>query len=266
MAAERTDEAADPARALELLWRAQLPQPARRGPPQRLTVDEIVSAAIRLADTDGLAAVTIRRVAELVGVTTMSIYTYVPGKRVLLDLMLDALYADMPRRPWRARSWRKRLTVVARDNRDLLMAHPWAGAVTSPSRPPLGPGLMAKYEHELSAFDGTRLDDVEVDAALAFLLEFVQAAARTATDARAVREASRMDDADWWEANGPLLAQIFDERAYPRAVRIGAAAGAAQGGAYNAERAYEFGLRRVLDGLSVLIDRKPSTAEPDASP
>jgi AcrR family transcriptional regulator len=262
MAADRSDEAVDPARELELLWRAQLPQPTRRGPPQRLTVDEVVAAAIRLADAEGLAAVTMRRVAELVGVTTMSIYTYVPGKRVLLDLMVDALYTDMPRRPWRTRSWRKRLTVVANDNRDLLTAHPWAAAATSPSRPPLGPGLMAKYEHELSALDGTRLDDVEIDATLTFLLEFVRAAARDATDARAAQEASRMDDADWWEANAPLLAQIFDERAYPRAVRIGAAAGGAQGGAYNPERAYEFGLRRVLDGLSVLIDRKPATAKP----
>jgi Tetracyclin repressor-like, C-terminal domain len=121
---------------------------------------------------------------------------------------------------------------------------------------------MAKYEYELSALDDTRLDDVDVDAALTFVLGFVQASARAAADARASREASRMDDAEWWEANAPLPAQIFDESTYPRAVRVGAAAGAAQSGAYNPERAYEFGLRRVLDGLSVLIDRGPAIAEP----
>jgi hypothetical protein len=98
-----------------------------------------------------------------------------------------------------------------------------------------------------------------VSAEEVFELEFVQAVARAATGARAARDASRMDDADWWDANAPLLAQVFDESTCPRAVRIGAAAGAAQGGAYNAERAYQLGLRRVLDGLSVLIDQKKST-------
>lgn len=257
MATERSDDAADPARTLELLWRAHRPRPTRRGPRQRLSVDDIVAAAVGLADTDGLAAVTIRRVAEVAGVTAMSIYTYVPGKRVLLDLMLDTLYADMPRRPWQTRSWRQRLTVVAEDNRDLLTAHPWAADATSLSRPPLGPGLMAKYEHELSAFDGTGLDDVDIDAALTFLLGFVHSSARAAAETRAAERASRMDDEAWWETNAPVLAHVFDESAYPRAVRIGAAAGAAQGSAYNPTHAYTFGLTRILDSLALLIDKEP---------
>jgi AcrR family transcriptional regulator len=256
----RGDAAADdPARTLELLWREHRPTPTRRGPPQRVTVGEVVAAAVELADADGLDAVTMRRVAERVGVTTMSIYTYVPGKRVLVDLMLDSLYAAMPRPPWRARSWRKRLTVVAQHNRALFSAHPWAATARPLSRPPLGPGLMAKYEYELAAFDGTGLDDVDVDAALTYLLGFVEASARAAVEAEAERSESRLTDAAWWEANAPLLAQIFDERSYPRAVRIGAAAGAAQGSAYDPDRAYAFGLQRVLDGLAPLItDEKDS--------
>ena len=53
-----------------------------------------------LADEHGLAAVTVRAVAETVGVSAMSIYTYVPGKPELLDLMVDTCYARMERRPW----------------------------------------------------------------------------------------------------------------------------------------------------------------------
>jgi AcrR family transcriptional regulator len=259
MASERT-ASPDPARTLELLWRAHRPQPVHRGPQQRLSVDEVVAAAVRLADSDGSGAVTMRRMAERLGITTMSIYTYVPGKRELFDLMLDSLYAAMPRPSWRTRSWRKRLTAVARHNRDLIAAHPWAATAMSSSRPPLGPGLMAKYEYELSAFDGTGLDDVESDAALTFLLGFVRTSAQAAAEAQAEQAESRMSDAAWWDANAPLLAQIFDERTYPRAVRIGAAAGAAQGGAYNADRAYDFGLQRVLDGLAALIDSRAEVA------
>jgi hypothetical protein len=155
----------------------------------------------------------------------------------------------MPRTDTTGQPWRKRLTAVAAENRTLYERHPWA-ATTNPSRPPLGPGLMAKYEHELAAFDDLGLDDVTRDAALTFLLGFVQAAARAAAEAKAD---TAMTDEQWWAANAPVLAQAFDESRFPLAVRVGAAAGAAQQGAFNPTQAYEFGLHRVLDGLAVLI-------------
>jgi hypothetical protein len=65
-----------------------------------------------------------------------------------------------------------------------------------------------------------------------------------------------MDDEQWWAANAPLLARAFDHDAYPTAARVGAAAGAAHGSAYNPDHAYEFGLQRVLDGLAILIDSR----------
>jgi hypothetical protein len=65
-----------------------------------------------------------------------------------------------------------------------------------------------------------------------------------------------MTDQEWWTANAPLLARILDEQAYPTAARVGTAAGAAQGAAYSPERAWEFGLERVLDGLGALIERR----------
>ena len=58
----------------------------------------MVEAAIALADANGLEAVTMRAVAERLGVSPMTLYTYVPGKAELLDLMLDALWLAMPRR------------------------------------------------------------------------------------------------------------------------------------------------------------------------
>jgi hypothetical protein len=186
----------------------------------------------------------------------MSLYTYVPGKAELLDLMLDAAYARMPRTDTSGQPWRQRLAAVTAENRDLFAAHPWAAAVST-ARPPLGPGQMAKYEHELSAFDGTGLDDVTVDDCLAYLLSFVQAGARAAAEAGQTERDSAMDDEQWWAANAPLLARVFDADAYPTAARIGAAAGAAHGSAYHPGHAYEFGLQRVLDGLAALIKASP---------
>jgi hypothetical protein len=161
----------------------------------------------------------------------------------------------MPRSAWPGDGWRERLAAVARDNRALFEAHPWAAAVST-SRPPLGPGLMAKYEHELSALATAGLDDVETDAALTFLLDFVRSAALSAHDARATGRDSGMTDEQWWTANAPLLARILDEDAYPTAARVGTAAGAAHGGAYSPDHAWEFGLERVLDGLGALIEQR----------
>jgi AcrR family transcriptional regulator len=250
MAVPRTS-AGDPARTLALLWRVD--QPPRRGPERGLDLDTIVGTAIALADREGLEAVTMRRLAQELGVSTMSLYTYVPGKNELIDLMVDAAYQQMPRTDTTGKPWRQRLIAIADDNRALYLAHPWAATVST-LRPPLGPGLMAKYEHELAALDGLGLTDLEMDDALTHLLSFVQANARASNDARAAQLASAMDDRQWWAANAPLLARILDERAYPLAARVGSAAGAAHGSAHDPDHAYRFGLDRVLDGLAAIID------------
>ena len=242
-----------PSHTLALLWGEPTRTTRRKGPTRSVDAGQIVDAALRLADDQGLAAVTIRAVAERVGVSAMSVYTYVPGKPELLDLMVDATYARMAHPVWEGAGWRKRLTLVAESNRDLLDAHPWLTEVAALSRPPLGPGLMAKYENELAAFDDTGLSDEDTDAALTYLLGFVQAHCRAAHDAARVTTDTAMSDAEWWEANEPVLARALDPDAYPRAVRIGAAAGAAQGSAWSAERAWGFGLARTLDGLAAVI-------------
>jgi AcrR family transcriptional regulator len=247
--------AGDPARTLELLWRQPGAEAGQRGPRPTLTVDKIVASAIAIADADGAEAVTMRRVAQALRVAPMSLYTYVPGKAELLDLMLDTLLGRMSRAEPGDDHWRARLEAIAHDNRALHEAHPWLTAVST-SRPVLGPGVMAKYEYELRALDGLGLDDVEMDAALTFLLGFVETCARAATDVRATQHESAMSDQQWWAANAPLLARVFDPVKYPTAARVGAAAGAAHDAAYNPTHAYEFGLRRVLDGLGALIDAR----------
>ena len=250
MPGERTS-GGDPARTLALLWR----DPAvvsRHGPRQGLSIDAVVAAATQLADTEGLEAVTMRRVAKALGVAPMTLYTYVPGKAELLDLMLDAAYTSMPRLDTSGQPWQQRLAAIADENKSLFENHPWAATIST-IRPPLGPGMMAKYEHELLALEGLGLDDTLMDASLTYLLGFVQAWARAAADATAVQQDSAMDENEWWATSGPILARVLDETAYPVAARVGSAAGAAHGSAYSPGHAYTFGLQRVLDGLSALI-------------
>ncbi|MET9319636.1 TetR/AcrR family transcriptional regulator C-terminal domain-containing protein [Streptomyces sp. NPDC003038] len=251
MAAKDRSGAGDPVRTLELLWRepGYEADQGRRGPRQGLSVDAVVGAAISLADEAGLAALTMRALAQRLGVTPMTLYTYVPGKAELLDLMLDEAYRHMERREAGAgEPWQVKVTRVAEDNRDLILRHPWI-ADLSVTRPPLGPGVISKYEYELAAFDGIGLTDVEMDAALTHLLGFVHANTLAAADAAAHN--SRQSDEEWWAVSAPLLERAMDPERYPLADRVGSAVGG-----YHPETVWAFGLRCVLDGLARLIESR----------
>lgn len=243
--------AGDPDRTLALLWRDPAAVP-RRGPRQSLSLDRVVEVALALADRDGLSALSMRKVADALGVSTMTTYTYVPGKAELLDLMLDAAYRAMPRPDLAGRPWRDRLTSVADGNRAFHRAHRWAAAVST-HRPSLGPGQMVKYEYELHAFDGLGLSDLDRDGALSHLLAFVRQHALAEQEAHDAALASSLTDEQWWAVNAPLLDRVLDPELYPLAVRVGSAVGAAHGSAWNPDRAWEFGLARTLDGFAGLV-------------
>ncbi|MFK3983340.1 TetR/AcrR family transcriptional regulator [Micromonospora sp. NPDC050397] len=242
----------DPARSIALLWRGT----ERPAPRTGLTVDRIVDTAIALADTDGLAALSMRKLAERLGVGVMSLYTYVPSKAELIDVMLDTVLGRMERPEPVDAEWRTRLEQIARENLTTYQRHPWMLEVAV-QRPPMGPHLIAKYDYELRALADLGLTEVEMDSVLTLLLGYVAGAARGAVEADLVRRRTGMTDEQWWEVQAPLLAEVLDPDRYPVASAVGSAAGEANQGAYEPTRAFEFGLQRVLDGIEVFVRRTP---------
>jgi AcrR family transcriptional regulator len=241
----------DPARTMALLWGTQ--KRPSRGPKPGLSVERVVQTAIEISDAEGLGALSMRRVADRLGVSTMSLYTYVPGKAELIDVMLDAVLGEAVGPHDVAGGWRERLEIVARENWALFHRHPWILQVAAMSRPPLGPNVIAKYDHELRAVEGIGLTDVEMDSVLTLVLEYVQGTARNAVEASQAERRTGMTDEGWWSANAPLLGMVFDAERYPTAARVGTAAGAAHGAAYDPDQAFEFGLQRVLDGVEAFV-------------
>ncbi|MGP4020966.1 TetR/AcrR family transcriptional regulator [Saccharopolyspora sp. 5N708] len=242
----------DPARSLALLWRTK--EPVNREGRTELSVDRIARAAIEIADSSGIDALTMRRVSEVLGVGTMSPYTYVPGKAELLDLMMDTVYGELPATPVPGDTWRERLELVAYQNWELYRRHPWLARVET-SRPVLGPNLMAKYERELSALVGSGLGDVEMDSVLTLVLGHVKNTARAAAEIADLERGSEMTDSQWWQAQAPWLATFANTGDYPTAGRVGSAAGAEHDAAYDPEHALRFGLARLLDGIEVLVEQ-----------
>ncbi|GGK84926.1 TetR family transcriptional regulator [Planomonospora parontospora subsp. parontospora] len=250
MSAKRAPDA-DPARSLALLWSSHS-RPGRSG----LTVRAIIEAAIGIADTEGLDAVSMRQVAERLGVGTMSLYTHVPGKAELTDLMVDTaygrLYDDVDAPAAQPGGWRGGMEFVAARNWDLYRRHPWM--LQAPGgRPVLGPNAVLKYEAELRPLDGVGLSDVEMDSVLALVLTHVEGTARLGASMARAQQDSGMNETEWWTVNAPLLDKVMDASRFPVASRVGEAAGREHQGAADPAHALAFGLARILDGVAALI-------------
>jgi AcrR family transcriptional regulator len=251
MATESTTSG-DPARTMALLWRTPDDAGRRPGPRPGLDVDRVVAAAVELADREGLAAVTVRRLAAELGVGAMTLYTHVPGKGELVALMHDAVLGEVyPEPP--AGDWRARLTAVARANWDLYVCHPWAASVGT-GRPVLGPNLMRKYDLELAAVDGLGLSEVEMELVVTVVGGFVRGAVGGLHDKDAAERDTGLTEDEWWAATEPLVDRVFDAARFPTAARVGPVAGVELGG-YSPGRTFEFGLARLLDGIAVLVER-----------
>lgn len=247
------DPAPDP--ALPLLWRAAAvaPEAPRRGPRPKVSIDDVVDAGIEVADAEGLEAVTMRALADRLGIGAMTIYTHVPGRDELLVLMTDQALgrADRPAHP---DDLRRRLEQVAEAGHAEYTAHPWLLEVAG-LRAWLGPHAADRYEWQLQAVDGLGLTDLEMDQTVALLDSCAASAVRARQDVRLAERASGTTELQWWEANAGLLGELMAGRDYPLAGRVGQAAGEAYQAAQDPERQFRYGLDRIVDGLLVHLGR-----------
>ncbi|GAA2119866.1 TetR/AcrR family transcriptional regulator [Kitasatospora saccharophila] len=231
----------EPHPALRLLW--EPPARPTRGPKPGLTLESIARAGIEIADAEGLAAVSMQRVAGLLGHTKMALYRYVPGKAELVALMIEHTAGDPP--PPSGAPWRERLTEWTHRMAAVLTAHPWLlDALAAPRA--TGPRELAWLESVVSALDGQGLTGAErMDAAVLLIGH-----ARTIA-AQHRQSATGSPEAELLHALVPLI-RTHAAR-YPA---LAAALAEPPGGRDNA---FDFGLARILDGLAALIDRRAGT-------
>lgn len=141
-----------------------------RGRPPAHTRDQVVDAAVALADAEGLAAVTFRRLAAGIGAGTMSLYTYVPDKDRLVDLMVDRVGGALAE-PARTGDWHADLLTLLSAQRDLMLRHPWLPSALPGRR--LGGATLRFLEHGLAALAPTALTGPAKMEVLALLTGFV---------------------------------------------------------------------------------------------
>ncbi|WP_459650554.1 TetR/AcrR family transcriptional regulator C-terminal domain-containing protein [Kitasatospora sp. Ki12] len=227
---------------------------ARGGGERDLTRARIVAAAVQVADAEGLAAMSMRRVATDLGVATMSLYRHVPGKDELLRLMMDVAFGEQPLPESPASGWREGLETVARLQWRIYRRHPWLASTMSFTRPVLAPDAALHTERSMAALAGLGLSWDEMAQAAVALAAFVCGlAVHFEREAQAEQDSGLSAD-EWMDHLGtedhdrlmsdPERFPMFD--AMNRGPEID----------LSLEALFEFGMARMLDGIETVIARR----------
>ncbi|MCO5995158.1 TetR/AcrR family transcriptional regulator [Actinoallomurus rhizosphaericola] len=225
-----------------LVW--ERPEPPSRPAPSPLSRDRIVETAIRLADAEGLEAVSLRKVAAELGAGPMRLYGYLSAKEELLDLMVDAVYGEIPL-PAPDCDRRAALRSLAHGLRRAARRHEWFADLLG-GRPHLGPCALAYLEASLAALDGSP-GFADIDAvmqATRTVNAYVVGAVREEIIESRAERATGLDEPRWQAAIGPYIERALATGRYPslaRAIRDSTH--------LDAETAFDTGLEQVLDGI-----------------
>ena len=250
----------DPKRSMELLWGKARETAPSRGPKAVLSVDAIVEAAIAVADERGMDAVSMRAVGERLNRTSMALYTYLPGKAELVELMWDRAQGSLPAAYDTSAGWRPALEVWARANWDFAQQHPWTLHISG-ARPTLGPHETRNVEAAAATLADTGLTGRDRARVVWSLARYVHGSARALMETRAATDVTGVDENEWWFARSAMLEELAPDYAeqFPALTSIGAEGGFDQVGESDsyleaeARDTFEFGLARLLDGVESLI-------------
>ncbi|ALG11333.1 TetR/AcrR family transcriptional regulator [Kibdelosporangium phytohabitans] len=258
-------------RTMALLWRAhgavQDAEKVNPGPKQGLSVDEIVDAAIGLADTEGMNAVSMRTVGKVLGRSGMALYTYVPSKGELVDLMHDRALGELPTQYDVSRGWRPAVVAWANDLWAFFLRHPWVLQVSS-ARPVLGPNEFASMDTLVRLFDGVELPALLLRRIVGTLASFVRGSVQTIAESRQAPGATGISDEDWWYARSAALQAVvpdFAER-YSALIRLeteGATPPDDDCTPYmerESTEQFKAGLEVLLDGIDASITKAAASA------
>ncbi|GAA0494798.1 TetR/AcrR family transcriptional regulator [Streptomyces olivaceiscleroticus] len=221
------------------VWAREHSAPRRRAP----SVDQIVRRAVTVADEEGVAAVSMRRIATDLGSGTASLYRYIAGRDELLDLMIDAVHGEEAP-PVLAGDWRADLTSFARQQRAILLRHPWLTAELT-GRPPLGPNWLRRADTVLSAAAALTCDATLATQAVGVVQAYVSGAVSAEVAEEQARQRHGLTEEEWQSEVGPYIRTIVDAGHHPHLARR-----IVEAEEVPPDQVFDFGLACVLDGLA----------------
>ncbi|GIJ77591.1 regulatory protein, tetR family [Micromonospora phaseoli] len=230
-----------------------------RGPKRSLSLDQVIAAGIQVAQSEGLPAVSMSRVAAELGMATMSLYRYVPTKQDLLDLMVDVAYGPPPRPRGADEGWRPALARWGEGNLVALRRQPWMRHVPI-SGAPINPNQVRWLEYGLAALRGTGLRATERISTVLLVSGYARSWATLTADLAeaAARTGQTPEEVGmrYWHH----LAVVTAPGPYP-AIHELLSEEAEDDGDMDTE--WRFGLGRVLDGVARMIEARAAGSTRD---
>jgi AcrR family transcriptional regulator len=237
------------AASIEVAWGMR--ERSAKGPKPGLSLERIVEAAVDVASSEGLAAVSMSRIASELGAATMSLYRYVATKDELLALMVDAAFqavaAAEPEEDWRAA-----LSRWAQEHLAVLRRYPWVVRLPL-SGPPIMPNQVVWFERGLWSLRNTGLAEEEKVSVLLLVNGFVRNEALLKADLQ-VAAGAGSTVAEAMSSYGRLLSRLVDPVRFP-AISAAIASGIFEQ-SDESDADFTFGLERILDGVDALVRQR----------
>jgi len=229
----------------------------RKGPKRGLSQERIITAAIKVAERDGLAAVSMSRVAAELGASAMSLYRYFAAKDELLVLMADTAYGTPPAVWGGDGGWRAGMSRWAWAMLQGMRRHPWVLRIPI-GGPPTTPNVVLWLEHGLQCLQDTGLTEAEKMSVILLISGYVRNNATTMADIATASRAASESEQEIMPAYGRILTSLTDPYRFPALTAVIAS------GVFNADDdpddEFTFGLERILDGVEVLVRARTGAA------
>lgn len=228
----------------------------KRGRKPSIDAADITRAAIAVADAEGLAAVSMARVAAELGNATMALYRHVKSKDELLTLMGDAAMEDPP--PLPDGDWREGLAFWAKTLLMAIRRRPWFLQIPI-AGPPTAPNSLAWFDSALGALRGAPLEPGEKVGIVMGLITFVHGEARLSLT---LEQGFEDDPAAFGSQYGSALRELVDPRRMPALAEVVASGVFDMDNLYEAkevEAEFDFGLHLFLEGIASHIAMREGT-------
>ncbi len=228
---------------------AGTPKPLRRKEYSELSRDRVVKAAIRIADAEGIRALSMRRIASGLGVATMALYRHVTTKDDLILEMADLALGEIRFPPDPPSGWRAQLELLARSQWALFRRHPWLAQALSVTRPQPLPNLLQHADWATRALDGHGLPPSTIMYAHITLFNHVRGTALNLEGEAEAEVGTARSAEDWLAEQEPILWELVSGGRFPNFADVIKRAPFD----FDLDTLFEFGLQRLLDGYAVLL-------------
>lgn len=250
---EQAEELSAPKQAARLIWAR--PERVRQERPA-LSREQIVRVALEMADTEGIDAISLRRLAARLQVSAMALYWYIERKEDVFELMIDAAYGEVPLPEPGSRDWRSQFQEMAVQVRAMMHRHPWFASLIG-HRAVLGPNALRQTDYLLLIVSQLGFDMTTGMSLLTMFNAYIVGFVLGEMGEAEAQRRTGLNKEEWQQQVAPYVQeQVIASGHYPHLTRY-----LAESEERSSDEMFLFGLTRLLEGIATYVVSSNSNHE-----